>query len=102
MAQRKAGDREAADATLGLALKIAEGLKDPERSRSKPWPEWRSCRPDSGDRVAARATLDRRLKLAAIVPATDKLVQQVISAARARTGDWEGGREAALGLRERP
>ena len=68
MAQRIVGDRDAADATLGLALKIAEGLKDPAYT-VEALARVAIVQADSGDCAAARATLNRALQIEAIVPA---------------------------------
>jgi hypothetical protein len=92
MAQRRVGDRDVADATLGLALKTAEGLKEPCQALA----EVANVQCGWGDHSGARATMDKATKIGAIVPATSTHVQQFIAAARARAGDWGAGRQAAL------
>ncbi len=99
MVQRKVGDREAADATLRLALKIAEGLEKPG-SRADALAQVAIVQADSGDRAAARVTLNKALQIAGDPPETGSLFQQLVPAARARIGDWEGGRQAALSLND--
>jgi len=99
MAQRMVGDRNAADATLTLALKIAEGLDAPS-SRVEALARVAIVQADSGDRAAARETLDKALQLAAAAPDNGNAIPQVISAARARVGDWEAGLQSALSLKD--
>jgi tetratricopeptide (TPR) repeat protein len=99
MAQRIAWDRKTADATLSLALKVAEGLDTPDR-RIEALARVAIVLANSGDRTAARETLDKALQIARAVPGNGYLTQQVVSGARARVGDWEGGRQAALSLND--
>jgi tetratricopeptide (TPR) repeat protein len=97
MAQRKTGDRRPADATLTLALRVAEALDVPDR-RVEALARVAIVLADSGDRTAARSIVDKALQIARAAPANGSLTQQVVSGALARVGDWEAGRHAALSL----
>jgi hypothetical protein len=97
MAQRTSGDHTSADATLALALKVAEGLEDLD-CRIESLARVAIIQADWGERAAGRETLSRALQFKDIAQGGGRLIQQVISAARARVGDWDSARELALGM----
>ncbi len=99
MAQRETGDRDAADATLGLALKIAEALDDPDR-RVENLARVAIVQADWGDRAAARQTLEKAIRVKEVAPGGNSPVQQVVSSAWYKVGDWELGRRFALGIND--
>jgi RNA polymerase sigma factor (sigma-70 family) len=94
IAQRSLGDRKEADATLNLALKIAENLPS-TASKLEQLARVAIVQADAGDRKAGRETLERALKSMSAKPAPGSLAHQVVAAALGRVGDWEAGREWA-------
>jgi RNA polymerase sigma factor (sigma-70 family) len=97
MAYRGAGDEKTADEVLKSALLIAQGLPNPWQ-RIEQFSRVAIVQADHGDRRAARETLDQAIWIAGQAPPGDSsLAGQCLSGARARAGDWQGGRLSALG-----
>jgi hypothetical protein len=101
MAQKTVGDREAAEATLGSAFGVAEGLITPDLG-FEALLKISAVQADWGDRVAARETLDKALHAVGEVPSGNKRLQLAVftarARARARVGDWFGSRKALASL----
>ena len=97
MAYKAAGDENAADEALKSALVIALGLPEPAE-RIEALARVAIAQADSGDRKAGRETLDQAVWIASQVPSVPGGgTDQTVSAAKARVGDWNGGRQSALG-----
>ncbi len=97
MAYKAAGDEDAADEALKSALLIALGLPEPAE-RIEALARVAIAQADSGDRKAGRETLDQAVWIASQVPSVPGGgTDQTVSAAKARVGDWTGGRQSALG-----
>jgi hypothetical protein len=94
IAQSSLGDRKESDATLNLAIKIAESLPSPD-SKLEQLARVAIVQADAGDRHAGRETLQRALQSTTLTPAPGSLAHQVVSAALARVGNWEAGRQSA-------
>ena len=92
MAQRSAGDRDAADATLALAVKTAEGLGDPDR-KVEALARVAIVQADWGDRAAARQTFEKATRYQGGRAGGSSLVQLVVSVGDVR--GWGTGKPAA-------
>ena len=99
MAERKMGDRQTADLTLRQAIRIAEGLDNPY-GRVEALARVAIVQADSGDPAAARETLNKALRIVGGAASNGPLIDQVLSAALHRVGNWEAARHAALSLRD--
>jgi len=97
MAYRIAGDQNAADETLKSALALAMGLPGPAQ-RIDALARVAIVQSESGARAAARETFDQAIWIIGEHPQPPGgHADQCLSGARARVGDWPGGRLAALG-----
>ena len=97
MAYRVAGDQKAADETLRAALAIAMGLPEPWQ-RIESLARVAIVQSESGERAAACATFDQAIWIIGEHPQPlGNIADQCLAGARARVGDWPGGRLAALG-----